>query len=274
MDLIVRAAQLAERPRGELVDIGIEAGRIVAIEAALAAEAQVFEAGGRLACAGLVETHIHLDKAKLLGRCPAEPGRAINPVRYVEAFKPDISEKDVYGRAEATLRECLVHGTTRIRTHVEVDPKIGLRGYQAIARLAHDYAWAVDLQLCVFPQDGLTNVPGTEELLVEALRRGTKVIGGAPRYDSDGPAQIRRIFELAREYDCDVDIHLDVGPTPDGLLVHLVADLTEQYGLGGRVTAGHMAKLSLMPPAEVAAVARRLADVGVAVTSCRRPTST
>jgi cytosine deaminase len=266
MDLIVRSAQLPERARGELVDVGVEAGRIVAIEPRLDSDASIYDAGGRLTCAGLVETHIHLDKSRLLHRCPAEPGRAINPVRYVEAFKPDISEEDVYGRAEHTLRECLLHGTTSIRTHVEVDPKIGLRGFDALARLARDYSWAVDLQLCVFPQDGLTNVPGTDGLLVEALRRGTKVIGGAPRYDSDGPAQIRRVFELARDYDCDVDLHLDVGPTADSLDVHLVADLTERYRLGGRVTVGHMAKLSLMPPDAVAGIATRLADVGVAVT--------
>jgi cytosine/creatinine deaminase len=266
MDLIVRAAQLVERPQGALVDIGVGAGRIVAVEPSLDAEACVFEAHGKLTCGGLIETHIHLDKSRLLGRCPAEKGRAINPVRYVEAFKPDISEADVYERAEATLRECLLHGTTRIRTHVEIDPKIGLRGFLAVERLARDYAWAVDLQLCVFPQDGLTNVPGTEDLLVQALRRGTKVIGGAPRYDSDGHAQIRRIFELAREFGCDVDLHLDVGPTADSLDVHLVAELTERYGLGGRVTVGHMAKLSLMPPDAVATIARRLADVGVAVT--------
>ncbi len=266
MDLIVRDARLVGRRPGECVDIGVAGGRVIAIEPRLEADARVFDARGRLTCAGLVETHIHLDKSRLLGRCPAEAGRAINPVRYVEAFKPDITEADVYARAEATLRECVLHGTTRIRTHVEVDPKIGLRGFDALDRLARDYAWAVDVQLCVFPQDGLTNVPGTDALLVEALRRGTRVIGGAPRYDSDAPAQIRRVFALAREYDCDVDLHLDVGPTPDRLDVHLVAELTAQYGLGGRVTVGHMAKLSLMPPDAVAAIARRLADVGVAVT--------
>ena len=48
--------------------------------------------------------------------------------------------------------------------------------------------------------------------------------------------------------------------------VHLVRELTEQYKRGGRVVVGHMAKLSLLPPAEVATLARRLADAGIAVT--------
>jgi len=153
-----------------------------------------------------------------------------------------------------------------MRTQVEVDPGIGLRGYEAIASLIADYKWAIDIEMCVFPQDGLTNYPGTDELLVEALRRGAKAVGGAPRYDTDGVAQINRIFELGREFDLDIDIHLDVGPTADHLYVHQVCELTEKYRRGGRVVVGHMAKLSTMPPDALAAVALRMADVGVAVT--------
>ena len=37
------------------------------------------------------------------------------------------------------------------------------------------------------------------------------MIGGAPRYDTDHRRRSDRIFALAREYDCDVDLHLDVG---------------------------------------------------------------
>ncbi len=48
--------------------------------------------------------------------------------------------------------------------------------------------------------------------------------------------------------------------------IHQVLVLTERYGRGGRVVVGHMAKLSLLPPAEVAALARRLADAGIGVT--------
>ena len=266
MDLIIRNAQLADRAAGELVDIGVERGVIAALQSGLTAEAQVFDAAGRLACGGLIETHIHLDKARLLDRLPAESGRQINPVHYVAQFKPQITEANVRMRAEQTLRECLIHGATRMRTHVEVDPGIGLRGFDAVQALARDYAWAIDLELCVFPQEGLTNYPGTDALLVQALKRGAQAIGAAPRYDTDHPGQIRRIFELAREFAVPIDMHLDFGNTPEDLDALLVCELTEQYGLGGRVTVGHMTKLSVMPPAEVAQVAGRWANAGVAVT--------
>jgi cytosine deaminase len=190
----------------------------------------------------------------------------LSPVTGVKPLKKHMSVEDVRARAERTLQECIKHGTTRMRTQVEVDPGIGMRGFDGVQSLIADYKWAIDIEICVFPQEGLLNYPGTEELLIEALKRGTRVLGGAPRYDSDEAGQIRRIFELAREFDVDIDIHLDVGPTADQMNIYLVRELTEQFKRGGRVVVGHMAKLSLLPPEEVAALARSLADTGIAVT--------
>jgi len=266
MDLIVRNVRLADRPSAEPVDIGVADGKIVAIKRGLTGAAEAYDAGGRLGCAGLIETHIHLDKSRIIDRCPPEAKRDISPMRQVAAMKPGFTVEYVRLRAERTLVECILNGTTRMRAQVEVDPAIGMRGFEAVQSLVADYKWAIDIEICVFPQDGLTNDPGTDELLVEGLERGARAIGGAPRYDADPAGQIRRIFELAREYDVDTDIHLDVGNTPERMQIHLVCELTEQYRRGGRVVVGHMAKLSTMPPHEVAILARRLADVGVAVT--------
>jgi cytosine deaminase len=266
MDLIVRNARLAHDPAAEPVDIGVADGKIVAIENSLTAKGETYDAAGRLVCAGLIETHIHLDKSRILDRAPPETSRVINPMRQVAALKPTFTVEDVRARAERTLTECILNGATRMRTQVEVDPAYGMRGFEGVQSLIDDYRWAIDIEMCVFPQDGLTNYPGTAELLVEGLKRGAKAVGGAPRYDTDHAGQIRRIFELAREFDVDTDIHLDVGNTPEEMDIHLVCELTEQYRRGGRVVVGHMAKLSTMPPNDLAALARRLADAGVAVT--------
>jgi cytosine deaminase len=266
IDLIVRDVRLPGRPSAERFDIGVSDGRIVAIERSLSAEAQVYDAQGRIACAGLIETHIHLDKSRIIDRCTPQSREDLNPVRGVAPLKPAMSVEDVRTRAERTLEQCILHGTTRMRTQVEVDPGIGMRGFDAVASLASDYTWAIDIEICVFPQEGLTNYPGTDALLVQGLKGGARVIGGAPRYDTDPAGQIERIFALAREFDVDIDLHLDVGNTPEGMNIHLVRDLTEKYRRGGRVVVGHMAKLSLLPPKQVAALARGLADAGISVT--------
>src|SRR5581483_9659449 len=266
MDFVVRNARLSDRPGDGPLDIGIANGRIAAVERGLAAQAPGFDAGGRLACPGLIETHIHLDKSRIIDRCAPQERSKLSPVKGVTPLKPAMTVEDVRARAAQTLEQCILNGTTRMRTQVEVDPGIGMRGFEGVQSLIADYAWAIDIEICVFPQEGLINYPGTDALLVEALKRGAKLIGGAPRYDSDEAGQIRRIFELAREFDVDIDIHLDVGPTADAMNIHLVRELTETYKRGGRVVVGHMAKLSLLPPAEVAALSRRLADAGIGVT--------
>jgi cytosine deaminase len=266
MDLIIRNARLADRPRHELTDIGIADGRIVAIEPGFSAEAEVYDAEGRLACPGLIESHIHLDKSRIIDRCAPQERAELSPVKGVAPLKKSMTVEDVRGRAAQTLEQCILHGTTRIRTQVEVDPGIGMRGFDAITSLIDDYKWAIEIEICVFPQEGLTNYPGTQELLVEGLKRGAKVIGGAPRYDTDRAGQIERIFALAREFDVDIDMHLDVGNTPDAMDIHLVLDLTRKYKRGGRVVVGHMAKLSLLPHDQVTTIARQLADAGIAVT--------
>lgn len=266
IELIIRDVRLPDRSSDERFDIGVGDGRIVAIEHGLSAEAEVYDAQGRLACAGLIETHIHLDKSRIIDRCAPQNRGDLSPVKGVAPLKPAMSVEDVRTRAERTVEECILHGTTRMRTQVEVDPGIGMRGFEAVQSLVSDYKWAIDIEICVFPQEGLTNYPGTDELLVEGLKRGARVIGGAPRYDTDPAGQIERIFALAREFDADIDLHLDVGNTPEAMNIHLVRDLTEKYRRGGRVVVGHMAKLSLMPPKQVASLARSLADVGIAVT--------
>ncbi|HXZ01400.1 MAG TPA: amidohydrolase family protein [Stellaceae bacterium] len=266
MDLVIRRARLSHAPEAGVVDIGIAAGRIAAIAPALAAEARSFDAGGRLACAGLVETHIHLDKSRIVDRCAPEEGRDVAAVKRIRPLKPGFTVADVRARAERTLERAILNGTTRMRTHVEVDPGVGLRGFEGVQSLIADYRWAIDLEICVFPQEGLTNYPGTDALLVESLKRGARVIGAAPNYDSDHAGQIRRIFELARDFDVDIDMHLDFGNTPEAPDIPLVCALTEQHRLGGRVAVGHMTKLSTLPPARVVEIARRLADTGIAVT--------
>jgi len=264
-DLIIRNARLSDRP-GPPHDIGIANGRIAAIEPRLVADAPEHDAGGCLCCPGLIETHIHLDKSRIIDRCAPQPRATLSPVFGVTPVKPAMTVEDVHARAAATLEQCILNGTTRLRAQTEVDPGIGMRGYEGVEALIAEYKWAIDIEICVFPQEGLISYPGTDELMVAALKRGAKVLGGAPRYDKDEHGQIRRLFELAREFDVDLDIHLDVGNTPDAMNIHLVRELTDKYGRGGRVVVGHMAKLSLLPPGQLKALATQLADSGIAVT--------
>ena len=266
MDLILRNALIAGAESEPPVDIGIEGGRIAAIEVGLAAEGEEIDVGGRLVSSGFIETHIHLDKSCLLDRCKSVEGTLEEAISEVAKVKQNFQPDDVRARAVKTLEKCILQGTTHMRTHLEVDPVVGLRSLDGIQPLVEEYKWAIDLEICVFPQEGLLNNPGTDELMIEGLKRGCHVVGGAPYTDSDPPGQIDRLFEMAREFDVDVDMHLDFGNTPEGMTIEHVCNRTEEYGYGGRVTVGHMTQLSTLEVPDLERITRRLADAGVAVT--------
>jgi cytosine deaminase len=265
LDLVITNARLRDRASPQA--IGVAAGRIAAIEPTIVCDAPVMDAGGEFVLPGFVDSHVHLDKACLLGRCGHDHGDLRAAIAAVSRAKASFTEEDVYDRASRCLDRAIGQGTTRMRTHVEVDPRSGLRGFRALKRLRRDYAWGIDLQLCVFPQEGLTNDPGCEELLVEALRDGADLLGGCPYTDTDPLAQIDRLFDLAREHDVDLDLHLDFDL--DASTGHLddICRRTDAAGRGGRVAIGHVTKLSAMTPEEFARAAARLAGSGVALTA-------
>src|SRR6478672_4911212 len=225
MDLILRNARRVGA-EDSLTDIGIDKGKIVALSPALSAEGEIIDLGGRLVSSGFVETHIHLDKSCILDRCKSDRGDLEEAIAEAAKAKAAFTPEDVHSRAVRTLEKSILQGTTHMRTHLEVDPGVGLRGLEGVLPLVSQYAWAIDLQVCVFPQEGLLNNPGTDQLMVEALRRGGRAVGAAPYTDSDPRGQIDRVFEMAREFDVDIDMHLDFGPTADGMDVDHVCRRT------------------------------------------------
>jgi cytosine deaminase len=266
MDLVIRDARILAGSELRSVDIGIQGAVIAAISPALDVEAPTLKASGRLVVPGLIETHIHLDKTCILERCAIEDGTIAEAVRETGAAKSKFTFEDVYNRGKRTLEQCIAHGAMRMRSHVELDPGIGMVGFEAVEQLARDYAWAVDVELCVFPQEGLTNNPATEGLLVEGLRRGARTIGAVPYFDTDPRGQIDRIFEIARDFDAEIDMHLDLADTTRGMQIEYVCHKTEEFGWAGRVAVGHATQMSLLRPARLGDIAARLASAGVAVT--------
>ena len=263
MDLILKNARLENR---EHCDIGIVAGRIAAIAPQLPAEGRTIDLAGCLVCGGFIETHLHLDKSCILERCSTERGDLAEAINEAARAKASFTPEDVHARAQRTLEKSILNGTTHMRTHLEVDPGVGLRGLEGVLPLVKEYAWAIDLQICVFPQEGLLNNPGTDQLMVEALKRGCSAVGAAPYTDSDPRGQIDRVFEMACDFDVDIDMHLDFGPTCQDMDIWHVCQRTEEHKYGGRVTVGHVTKATSLPLEELERMARRLADAGVALT--------
>jgi cytosine/creatinine deaminase len=264
-DLVLRNALL--RGGSGPVDIGIVKGRIACVglqPGQTGAEEE--DLGGRLLLPGFVDTHIHLDKACLICRCLDAGGGLKGAIAAVSRLKRDFTVEDVYARGARVIEKAITAGTMHMRTHVEVDARAGLRSFAAMKQLKRDYAFALDLSICVFPQEGLTNDPGTLELLEEALSDGADLLGGCPYTDTNPSAQMETLFAMAAAHNVDLDFHLDFDLDPWSHLGEICRH-TEKAGWQGRVTVGHATKLAAMDEAAFERHVAMLSSCGVAVTA-------
>jgi len=105
----------------------------------------------------------------------------------------------------------------------------------------------MDLQLVAFPQEGILKNPGCEKLMREAMRNGADVVGGMPANENcpdDSREHVRICFDIAEEFDADIDMHVDETDDPFYRTLEMVADEALKRGWIGRVTAGHTCALA------------------------------
>ena len=200
MSLKITNATLPDR-KG-IWNIAIADGYISEITSAKFASqktSETIDAKGKLLIPGLVDAHIHLDKALLLERYPAVEGSFAEALQKTLQAKEEYTIADIQTRARTVIEKAIAFGTTAMRTHVEVDPILQLKSLEALLPLKQEYAWGIDLQLAIFAQEGITNQPGTADLLKKAMAAGGNVIGSAPYVDPNPEENIGIIFQIAQE---------------------------------------------------------------------------
>ena len=248
-----------------MVHVAIAEGRIAAIGREAPAAREVIDLEGHLVTPGLVEAHIHLDKALLADRVGASAGTLDEAIRLTGEAKRGFTVDDIRARARRVLDMAIAAGTTAMRTHVEVDPILGLAALEAVLPLKTEYAPAIDLQICAFAQEGIVQTPGTEGLLRRALTHGADLVGGCSYNDTDAEQHIQIIFALARAFDVDADFHVDFFDEPDHLHVRQIIEDTVRTGWQGRVVVGHLTELAALPVVEQDLIIADLASAGIGV---------
>jgi len=79
------------------------------------------------------------------------------------------------------------------------------------------------------------------------MENGAEIVGGMPANEKTAEDSMKHIeiaFEIAREYDADIDMHIDETDDPAYKTLEMLADKTIEYGWQGRVTAGHTCALA------------------------------
>lgn len=270
VDTLFRNARLAD---GRTVDIAVSDGRIVSIASAPHPQAiagETHDLDRRLVLPGMVDGHIHLDKGFIGDDWkPHRPCTAGFSVRERVLFEKEAlaEARPIPVRAAALIDLCVSHGTTQMRSHVDIDAQIGLRHLEQVLAARDAHRDKVSVQIVAFPQSGIVASPGTAELLDEAVRAGADLVGGLDPagYDGDVDGHLDVIFDIADRHGVGIDIHLHDGGLLGVFEIEKIAYRTKALALGGNATISHAYALGEVPRDVVQRTAELLANAGVAI---------
>jgi len=264
MNLILKNVVIDES--NTIVDVAIDQGKIVKIAPQISESAdRIYDAEGRVLIPGLVESHLHLDKALIADRMPNRSGTLKEAIQVTGVLKPTFTREDVMNRASKALEMLIRNGTTYLRTHSEFDPSGGFHGFETIMALKEKYKHFIDIQVVCFPQEGIHKTPGTEEMMYRALDLGADVVGGIPYNDTDANRHIDLIFDLAKKYNKDIDLHQDFKDDHQGQSIVYLCEKTIKEGYQGRVSVGHMTSIASMPDAQLKPIIELMAKAQINV---------
>lgn len=269
MNLIIRQARLQG---GNIVDIGISNGTIVAIEPSLTVTAPVeLAAEERLTLPAFVNGQLHACKSfwrRLLTTLP-DDRQALPRFQAAHHVKQLYTVEDVVARVDETMRLAIQNGTCAIRLFGDVDEASGVTAVQGLLQIRERYQHLMKVEVVAFPQDGVTS-ERTPELMQEALELGADVVGGIPWIERGETAQQRHTdmcFALAKAFDKDLHFVCDDVADPESRTLEYVARQTLSNNYHGRVAATQCAALSFYPDGYANEVIVLLKAAGITIFS-------
>jgi cytosine deaminase len=268
MDLVVHRV-IVEGREGP-VDLVLKNGVIAAITETggeLSDAAETIEGSGMLASPPFVDAHHHLDCAHLFEYVNYS-GTLAEAIEINARITPDRTAEEVAANAARALDEALAMGTCWMRSHVDIDSAAGLDLLHPVAEAVEAFRGRVDVEIVAFPQLGYAEDPRSADLMRTAMGEGAVVVGGIPHIEpspAHAAAHIEIAFDLAEEFDADIDMHIDESDDPSTRTLELLADATIRHDYHGRVTAGHCTALAAYDDAYAAEVIAKVADARINV---------
>jgi len=230
----------------------------------------VVDGRGLLALPGFVNAHAHVDKSWWGKPWVSYGGEATTQGRiaHERAHRDElgIPGTDVTLRV---LRELLRHGTTAIRTHVDVDLGLGTRGIDVVREALAELGGAITAEIVAFPQDGVLRRPGVIDLLDQAAAAGAEHIGGLDpaSIDRDPVGQLDALFDVAGRHGVGIDLHLHDGGALGAFQIELIVERTLRTGLQGKVNVAHGFAVGELPAAQQRDLVAAMGEAGVSMTT-------
>ncbi|MGW2090606.1 amidohydrolase [Promicromonospora sukumoe] len=233
-------------------------------------EPGVVEGSGLLALPGLVNAHAHVDKSwwgKPWVSYGGEPGTQ-GRIAHERAHRDELGIPGV-DVTLAVLRESVRTGTTAVRSHVDVDLGVGLRGIEVVREAVAALGGAIHVEIVAFPQDGVLRRPGVLDLLDQAAAAGVEHIGGLDpaSIDRDPVGQLDGLFAIAERHGVGIDVHLHDGGELGAFQIELMIDRTVRAGLQGKVNVAHGFAVGQLAGARQADLVAAMGEAGISMTT-------
>lgn len=181
-------------------------------------------------------------------------------------FKRHYTVEEVKARAERAIRECVMFGTTKLRTNVDIDNMANLVGLEGVLAAKEATKDICDLQVIAFPQEGIYANEGTEKLMWEAMEMGCDIAGGMPAAEwlpELARKHVDLVFEIAEKYNVPIDMHIDQSKDMFDRSLEYTAWLTLQKGWGPRVTGGHCTSITYQNQSHAIKVMKLIKEAGM-----------
>lgn len=274
-DLLLRNVRPMAR---ENCDMLIEGGRIAGFGHFQAKPGMAVEdGGGAIAVPGLIDAHTHLDKTTW--GMPWHVNNRAAVLRERIDFEREHRLEIGIDAHRQSMRHAIglaAHGSTHIRSHVDIDPVQGLKLVKGVWETRAKLKGIIDIEIVAFPQSGVMVMPGTAELLDEALRQGCEVLGGIDPcgIDRDPKGQLDILFSLAVKHGVPIDIHLHEAGDLGAFTMELIFERIRANGMEGKVAISHAFALGMNDHLRVGQLIEQIALLDVAILTTGSPSST
>ncbi|KAB7705039.1 amidohydrolase family protein [Bacillus aerolatus] len=224
---------------------------------------------GFLAVPTFKEMHNHLDKTYLSLEWKAcKPAKNLEERLRYEAMELEELAPTAKQRASKMIELILSKGSTHIRTHVNIDPYIGLKNLEGVHAALEDYSDKLTYEIVAFPQHGLLR-ENVIPLMKEAMRSGAHIVGGLDPagIDRNIEKSLYEMMNLATEFDADVDIHLHDGGHVGFYTIDKLAEMVEEANWQNRAAVSHAFSLGEVPQPQAEEIADKLSELGMSIMS-------
>jgi len=229
-----------------------------------------------LAIPAFKEMHNHLDKTYLsLDWKSPIPAKNLKDRLRMEAMELEELAPTTKQRASAMIDLLLSRGSTHIRTHVNIDPYIGLKNLEGVKSALEDYSDKLTYEIVAFPQHGLLT-ENVIPLMKEAMRSGAQLVGGLDPagIDRNIEKSLYEVMNLATEFDADIDIHLHDRGNVGFYTVDKLAEMVDAAKWHNRVAVSHAFSLGEVTVPQQEEIAAKMSKLGMSIMSTIPITST